>query len=74
MINRDKIPTIPCRECLVRAMCRSRLRVGILSLSLNCSILNKWLDRDRFGSVSLDRLFVAYNELSLTNVSNWREK
>jgi hypothetical protein len=74
MINREKIPTIPCKECLIKPICKTRVTPGLLSLSLNCSIFEEWLSRKDLrctSSVYFSRLIVAkfevaYKELSLS--------
>jgi hypothetical protein len=63
MDRKYKIPMIPCHECLIKVMCRSRIRKGILSLSLSCSILDKWLKRDTYGNANIRKLGIVYSEL-----------
>jgi hypothetical protein len=45
-MNEDKIPTIPCRECLIKPLCKSRIDQEVFSvilLALDCCILDEWL-------------------------------
>jgi hypothetical protein len=71
MIDKDKIPVIPCKECLIKPICKKRVIVGLLSISLRCSIFNEWIGRlDAQYVTPRDRLSVAkfeiaYEELSL---------
>jgi hypothetical protein len=74
LIDRDKIPTVPCKQCLIKPICKSRVKPGLLSISLRCSILNEWLrlgDMTDSSSIYTTRLIVAkfevaYKELSLS--------
>jgi hypothetical protein len=68
MDRKYKIPMIPCHECLIKPMCRSRLREGIMSLSLSCSILDEWLKRDTYGNANIRKLEITYNELWHRNI------
>ena len=58
---------IPCRECLVKPMCRLKLRKGVRKLYLECPILDKWLDRNSHGNISLDKIDMMFKELSIVH-------
>jgi hypothetical protein len=67
---KDKIPVAPCKECLIKPLCKNRVRGGLISVSLRCSILDKWLEKanevyfDGQSGLSTTKFEIVYNELS----------
>jgi hypothetical protein len=72
MKDKDKIPTVPCKECLIKPLCKSKIGPGTFSvIGLDCSILDKWLStrytiKDR---LIMSKFEIVHTELCKTRVS-----
>ena len=57
---------LPCKECLVKVLCKQRLDHTLQSLfNLNCDIVLKWINIESKDNERIIRLDTVYKELGI---------
>ena len=62
---KEKYKGMPCRECLIKPICRTRIQKGVSAVTTKCSLIESWMDSHIIGSnYTIHSLACLYGQLS----------